>query len=146
VSDIGKWNSIEAEIIAALAGLSGVNTILPSMSMDQLANADGVRKPCVGVIYLGTEYGQQYAVGQRKFYATSHWRIGVVLTNLRGSIAGRPAVYTILEEIRDKIHFKFTTQSPKEAYIFDSESVPEQSPDGLAVGFVDFKLGLILGT
>lgn len=146
MSDIGKWAAVEAEITTALGTLTGVSTIVPSMSIDQLANSDGIRKPAVGIIYLGTDYNQQYAVGNRKFMATSHWRIGVVLTNLRGTVTGRPQVYSILEQIRDRVHFSFSALSPKEAFRFESEQVPEQGPDGLCVGWVDFRLDLILGT
>lgn len=143
MADTGILAGIEAEIAAALAGIPDV-TVYPTMSLADLVKKQGIRKPALGIIYTGSSYQEAYAISSRRFRATTKWRIAVAFLNLRGAPAGRVDSYALLEAVRDRIHFKFSTAPLKAAFRFEREELPEAT-DGICVAFVDFELDVLFG-
>lgn len=147
MSDIGTIKALEAEIVAALTAnpIEGVLTVKPTLSFNDLMIRDGIRKPAIGVIYLGSDYMEPYALGQRRFRAVSRWQVAVCVNSLRDSSDARAAVYDILDAVRDKVHFLFTSQSYKGAFKFEREEIPLDQPEGSVLGVATFSLELFLG-
>lgn len=145
MSDVGKYAACEAEIANALVGLPGAMKIAPSLNATELVYRDGIQKPAIGIIHVGTDLRQVYSISSRQFLGTTKWALAFALDNLRGAVSGRPALYELLENARDRLHGLQSSQSPFGKYFFESEAYPEQQPDGLIVAVATFKLDLVLG-
>ena len=147
MSDIGILAAVEEEIITAISTPAIVvgMPVLASMSPQDLIDRDSLKSPAVGVIYLGTTKTIQYAVGSRRLRATTKWRIAVSSTNLKGTASARKDVYSILEGIRNQLHYLHSAQSPRACYLFLEEQCPDTQSQGKIVAYADFTLDLILG-
>lgn len=147
MSDSGTLAAVQAEIVAALSSpaIQAGMPILPAMSLDDLINKQALRTPSIGIIYLGTTNVTVYSVGSRQVRATTKWRIAIANTNLRGTQDARSDVYSILEKVRDQLHYYRSSQSPKALFLFQEEQCPDTQPEGKLVAYADFYLDLILG-
>ena len=119
--------------------------ILPSMSLDDLVTNASLRLPAIGVIFTGTSSTALVAVGNRKRRATTKWRVAVACQNLRGTRFARQDAYSLLEGVRDQLHFTFSACSPKAAFIFQDDYCPDSQPQGKVTAYADYELSLILG-
>jgi len=146
VSDIGLYAALEAELIAALTGISGVATLVPTVSVDRLAGMDGVRKPAIGVIDTGAEFREQYAITKGRSLATVSWDIAIVVQNMRGVTAARPTVRTLLETIRDRVHWLQTGTSSKGRYRWRSDQHIQLPDDSLDAAVASFEIAVSVGT
>lgn len=147
MSDSGTLAAVQAEIVAALSSPAIVTgmPVLPAMSLEDLINKQSLRTPAIGIIYLGTTNVTVYSVGSRNVRATTKWRIAISHINLRGTQDARTEVYSILEKVRDQLHFTKSALSPKACYLFQEEQCPDTQPEGKIVAYQDFHLDLILG-
>lgn len=147
MSDSGILANVQSEIVTALTTqpiIVGM-PVLPAMSLEDLINKQSLSTPAIGIIYLGSTKAVQYSIGSRHFRVTTKWRIAISSKNLRGTQDARSDVYSILEKVRDQLHFYKSAQAPKCAFLFIEEFCPDQFPEGKIVAYADFSLDLILG-
>jgi len=119
--------------------------VIPSMSLNDLINKDSLRSTAIGVLFLGTTNITEYAIGVRRLRATTKWRVAVSVTNLRGSQYARQDAYSILENIRDQLHFYTSAYIPKAKFLLQEEQTPNDQPEGKIVAWADYSLDVILG-
>jgi len=149
MSDAGIYAAIEADIVTKLTGISGVNSISASMSANDLVYRQGIQKPAIGIVHQGTEVMSQTARGVNapQFRAKVNYQVTVAANDARGAISSRPLVQTILEAIRDRLHFKQPSGLPVPnigLYRFVSEGYPEEQPQALIVAAANYSLEVML--
>jgi len=147
VSDAGRYAAMEAEIVAALTGLAGVATIGKTLSLEDLVQRDGIRKPAVGIIEGAAEAtGEKIGIGSRRIPARVTWEIAVVVQNQRGAVQGRPTLRSILEEVRDRLHCLDSTGTRGSQYRWRSDAPTQVPADDLVAAIATFDVNVIFGS
>jgi hypothetical protein len=155
VSDAGLYAALETDIATKIAGAGGLVTVAKSMSATDVVFRQGIQKPAAGIIHTGTEYLRPArGVNAPQFKALIKFQIAVAAQSLRGRVDARPAVQTILEAIRDALHFKQPsglplviggTQAPTGLYRCISEVYADQHPESFIVAAANYNIELMLG-
>ncbi len=122
MTDVGIYAALETELTTALAGISGVVAVTPTCDIEDLVyrispDGGGGRTPAIGVVEVaskrttipGSSGGGFYSIANRHITTVSTWEIAVVVRNERGKSDARSTVRTILETIRDRVHYLSTT-------------------------------------
>lgn len=148
MSDIGKYAALEAEVTAYIKGTSAITGVLsvnPTLSLDDLVARDGIRKPALGIIVLPTQYQKPRAVGYREMWVTAKVVVAVAITNMRGAVSARPQLYTIFESLHDRLHYQPSALSPTGRYVFQSEVAETHAEKDLLLGQAVYQIDLLMG-
>jgi hypothetical protein len=107
VSDVLLRANMQAELVAALTGITGVVDVIPGMSLERLHEVEDARTPLVGV-FAGSSRptGDVYGVGKKHVPAESLWEIGILVQE-RDLEHADAALWEIVAEVHDRIqHLK----------------------------------------
>lgn len=148
MSDIGTYAALEAELVAALSlptGIDGVVTLGPSLGAADLA-ATAVRKPAVGIVEGAAEdTGDLATIGGKKRLARFDFEIAVVVSSARGAVAARATLRTILETVRDRVHFLSCSQPGPGRWRWKSETPVEVTGDDLLAAVASYQVQTTIG-
>lgn len=144
MTDVGKYAAMEAEVIAAIGTISGVKSVEASMSVEDLIEVDGIRLPAIGVIEGDASRQSAYALSNRRISAGVEWEVAVVVRNERGRTAARDTLRTILETVRNNLHYASSALSPLARYIWKGDKRIQVEGDDLYAAVATFELQVLL--
>lgn len=158
MTDVGIYTALETELTTALAGISGVVEVVPTCDVEDLVyrigpDGGGGRTPVIGVVEVGSKRtsvpgsagGGLYSIAGRKITANSAWEISVAVRNERGKSDARSTVRTILETIRDRIHYLETAQPYKGKWQWQGEEKVKTTEDDLYVWISTYSIDCFFG-
>lgn len=120
MTDVGKFDALEAVIVAALStpAITGVESVQPSMSYEDLLLYDGGSRADSSQAVLGVVEGDatvsslpglaahgRYAIGSGRFCGNVQWHVAILVRNARGGRESRSFVRTLAETVRDRVNF-----------------------------------------
>jgi hypothetical protein len=144
MTDVGRYAAMEAEVIAAIGSISGVVSVEPSTSVEDLVETEGIRTPVIGVIEGESSRQGAYALSNRRINACSEWEVAVVVRNERGRAAARARLREILEKVRDNLHYASSAQPPTAKYIWKGDKRVQVEGDDLYAAVATFELTVLL--
>lgn len=147
MSDAGIYAALETELMNALSGsggIAGVVTLSPALSVADLAD-DAVRKPAVGVIDAGLAEKDLLSVSSRRMTATATFEVGVVVASARGKVQARSTLRTVLEAVRDRVHFLPSSQPGTGRWRWKSETPVEVAGDDLIAAVASYQIETLIG-
>ncbi len=144
MSDVGKYDSIVAEVLSKIGNPTGSMSVDSSLSLDDLCMRDGIRKPAIGVMIAGAKKDAPRALGQSDFYATLLVQVMIVDKNLRGAKQSRTVIYNLLERVRDALHYQKSSYAPGR-YLWMAEEWPDQLYEDTVAAIATYELQVILG-
>jgi hypothetical protein len=144
MTDVGRYAAMEAEVIAAIGSISGVVSVEPSTSVEDLVETEGIRTPVIGVIEGESSRQGAYALSNRRINACSEWEVAVVVRNERGRAAARARLREILEKVRDNLHYASSAQPPTAKYIWKGDKRVQVEGDDLYAAIATFELTVLL--
>lgn len=158
MTDVGTYAALEAEITTALAGISGVVEVIPTCDIEDLVyrvspDGGGGRTPVIGVVEVaskrttvpGSAGGGFYTIANRIVTAESVWEIAVCVRNERGKSDARSTSRTILETIRDRLHYLSTAQDYKSKWQWQGEEKVKTAEDDLYAWVATYSLTCFFG-
>jgi len=145
MTDVGLYAAMEAEIVTALTGMTGVVELKPTASAEDLVAKDGIRLPAVGIIDAGAEWKEPLGVGQKLQRATFRWEITVIVGSQRGRIDARTTLRTILETVRDRLHYSQSAVALKSRYYWRSDRPLDIGRTDILGTVIAFELDVLVG-
>lgn len=145
MSDLGIYDSHEAEIVAALQGLDGVIDIRPTLSMGDLLSRDAPRRDCIGIAEGEAQPIGEPRIGTRLQEALVTWELSVIAVNDRGAVNGRPKLRKIVEGIHDRVHGLASTVVPNQKYRWAGEEPVDTANQALCAKVVKFHIRTYFG-
>jgi len=136
MSDVGVYDAVESEIVAALTPMTPLllTRIVYAADLNDLVFGQGINPPVAGVIEdgadgLGTiDENPTMAVGGRLVRTVLAWNLNFVVRNQRGAVEGRVKMRKLLETSRDILHGLRTTTLPTPGRFFWRRDTPEVIP------------------
>lgn len=146
MTDVGLYAALETSILTALRtpAIPGVVTLEGALSVADLA-ADAVRKPAIGIVDAGSTFQESVAIARRGQIARFNFEVGVVVSSARGKIAARGTLRTILETVRDRIHFLSIAQPGPGRWLWKSDTPVDVTGDDLLAAVASFQLDTMIG-
>jgi hypothetical protein len=145
MSDVGLYDGMEAELTAAVTGITGVVGVHPTLDVADLISRDGIRPTCIGITNGPAKENGESMVGQRLVPALAWWTFSVVVKNQRGAVSGRPELRRIQEEIRDRVHGLASTVAMKRKYRWQEDEPIELADSDLVASASTFKIQTTFG-
>lgn len=154
MSDVGIYAAIEAEIIAAIGDLSalGVASVIPSASTEEIAWAveqlapegGGNQGRLIGVLDRGATKLDDFTIAQASMFVESRWEISYAMLDFRGVSDDRATARTVMETIRDRLHYKRSSITGAQRYLWKSESTNKTEMPGLLSRTASYSLKLLI--
>ncbi len=152
MSDIGTYNAIEAEIVAALSTppIDDVKDVLASHSLEDLYFHDSKRRPAMGIIERDAieDPKADQQVGLKPVRAQTTWDISFVVDHKRGRTEARTLLRKFMETVHDRLHNLRSAVDPKARYRWRADKMNEKflgESNSVATAVSTFTLGVNFG-
>jgi hypothetical protein len=136
---------MEAEIIAALTGITGVASLKASASAEDLLAKEGIQKPAIGVTDAGAEWKESLGVGQKQQRGAFRWEITILVESGRGRIDARSTLRTLRETVRDRLHYLKSTIPLKARYMWRGDQPLDIGRPDVLGSVTSFELDALVG-
>ena len=151
MSDVGIYDAIEAEIISKIGDLSSLDVIptIPACSIDDLAwhlhpDGGGNQGRLLGLLDLSSEVVDQYTIAKSSFLAKTMWEVAYVEMNLRGAADSRSIARTVMETVRDRLHYQNSALSGAQRYMWVGEKTVDTGVEGMIGRVAQYRLNILL--
>lgn len=145
MTDLGSYATLQAEILAALAGMTQIKTFAKDSKIEDLVTREGIRRPALGVACSSkTAVNRVSAGNNRQTIASLKWEVAILVDTSRGQAEQRTTLEGILEDLRDRLHFLPCGLAPFAKYIWQGEETLQLGEETLLGAVATYQLDLIL--